>query len=82
MSRIYQKLSDEKVFENEEMKELNFRILKLEAKFKEKYSPEIFNDYLKSAELMLEELILACELYFELGFDFGQSYKKADILKS
>ena len=64
------------------MKDLSAKILELETKFKKKYSPEILKDYFEITELMLEELLLGSELYFEYGFEFIKEYLFNKTVKS
>ena len=64
------------------MKDLSAKILELETKFKKKYSPEILKDYFEIIELMLEELLLGSELYFEYGFEFIKEYLFNKTVKS
>ena len=81
LNERFEQIIEGRVFENENMKDLNMKIQELETEFKRKYSREILEDYLEITELMLEEFILGSELYFEFGIELMKECQKLAELK-
>ena len=76
LNERFEQIIEGRVFENENMKDLNMKIQELETEFKRKYSREILEDYLEITELMPEEFIPGSELYFEFGIELIKEYQK------
>lgn len=65
---IFNTLLEENLATDSRLMKLNQEILNLENQFQEKYGNEIFRDYCKISELILEELLECVDFSFKSGF--------------
>ena len=65
--KLFNRLFEENLFNNRKLVNLNDKITDLENKFKKKYGDEIFLDYCKISDLIVEEFIECTNFSFELG---------------
>ena len=72
---IFNTLFEENMRTDPKLLDLNQRILDLENKFKEKYGDEVFGNYCKISELMLEELLECADFGFKTGMDLREYLK-------
>ena len=72
---IVNTLFEENMKTDQKLLDLNQRILKLENEFKGKYGDEIFGNYCKISELMLEELLECADFGFRTGMDLRKYLK-------
>ncbi len=72
---IFDTLFEENMKTDPKLLDLNQRILKLENEFKGKYGDEIFGNYCKISELMLEELLECADFSFRTGLDLRKYLK-------
>ena len=72
---IFDTLFEENMKTDPKLLDLNQRILNLENEFKEKYGNEVFGNYCKISELMLEELLECADFGFKTGMDLRKYLK-------
>ena len=72
---IFCTLFEENMGVDPKLLDLKHRILKLENEFKEKYGNEIFQNYCKISELMLEELLECADFAFNTGLELRKYLK-------
>ena len=72
---IFNTLFEENMRTDPKLLDLNQRILNLENEFKEKYGDEVFGNYCKISELMLEELLECADFGFMTGLDLRKYLK-------
>ena len=77
---IFNTLFEENMRSDPKLLDLNQRILNLENEFKEKYGDEVFGNYCKISELMLEELLECADFGFRTGMDL-RKYLKSRIFR-
>ena len=73
---MFEALFEENIMTNLELVELRQKIFNLENEFRKKYSSEVFKDYCKISELVLEELLECVDISFNLGFSLKEDLKK------
>ena len=72
---VFDTLFEDNLSTDPKLTGLNQKILKLENEFKKKYGGEVFRNYCKISELMLEELLECAEFSFKTGLSLS-SYLK------
>ena len=75
---LFNTLFEENLVTDPKLIKLNQEILDLENQFQEKYGNEVFMDYCKINELILDELLECADFSFKSGFALREYLKNSN----
>ena len=75
---LFNTLFEENLVTDPKLIKLNQEILDLENQFQEKYGNEVFKDYCKISEMILDELLECDDFSFKSGFALREYLKNSN----